>query len=130
MILLKSKLNCIDNTGAMLVECIKVLGADRAARVGDRIVCVVQRARPIAANIAGTAAAANKVKRGDIRHAVIVRTRKQTARPDGSYARFDDNACVLISKTGEPLGTRVTGVVASELRKGYSKIMSLAEKII
>ncbi|KAI0901633.1 ribosomal protein L14b/L23e [Annulohypoxylon nitens] len=75
----------------------------------------------------GAASATNKVKRGDIRHAIIVRTRKQVQRPDGSVVRFDDNACVLINKAGDPIGTRVNGVVGAELRRrGWSKILSMA----
>ena len=71
--------------------------------------------------------AANKVKRGDVRHAVVVRTAKRWQRPDGSVVRFDDNACVLINKAGEPIGTRLSGVVAAELRaRQWSKILSLA----
>jgi large subunit ribosomal protein L14 len=73
------------------------------------------------------AASAAKVKRGDIRHAIIVRTKKQVQRPDGSVVRFDDNACVLINKAGDPIGTRVNGVVGQELRRrGWSKILSMA----
>ena len=75
----------------------------------------------------GSASAANKVKRGDIRHAIVVRTRKQVQRPDGSVVKFDDNACVLISKSGDPIGSRVNGVVGAELRrKKWSKILSMA----
>jgi len=71
--------------------------------------------------------AANKVRRGDIRHAVVVRTKKKVQRKDGSVVRFDDNACVLIAKNGEPIGSRMTGVVGKEVReKGWSKILSLA----
>jgi ribosomal protein L14 len=75
----------------------------------------------------GVASAANKVKRGDIRHAIVVRTRKQVQRPDGSVVKFDDNACVLINKAGDPIGTRVNGVVGAELRRRkWSKILSMA----
>lgn len=74
-----------------------------------------------------TASATNKVKRGDIRHAIVVRTRKQIQRKDGSVVKFDDNACVLINKSGDPVGTRVNGVVGAELRrKQWSKILSMA----
>ena len=76
---------------------------------------------------ASAAAAVNKVKRGDIRHAVVVRTRKRVQRPDGSAVRFDDNACVLVNKAGDPVGSRVNGVVGAELRRrGWSKILSMA----
>lgn len=76
-------------------------------RLGDRIVCVVQRQRNFGAE--SSVSIANKVRRGDIRHAVIVRVRKERRRPDGSYLKFDDNACVLINKSGDPIGTRMNG---------------------
>src|SRR5436190_23539201 len=147
-------LNCIDNSGAAIVECAQVLKMKRHARIGsqtpliaesryqlifnfiyciigDRIVVVVQKQRsfgPETGNAGSTSvAAANKVRRGDIRHAVVVRTAKKYQRPDGSVVKFDDNACVLINKNGEPIGSRVSGVVAAELRqKQWSKILSLA----
>lgn len=120
-------LQCIDNSGAMIVECAMVVGQKRHAAIGDRIVCVVQEQRALnAAGMAG-ASAANKVKRGDIRHAVVVRTRYKVQREDGSVLRFDDNACVLINKAGEPIGSRINGVVGAELRrKKWSKILSMA----
>ena len=94
---------------------------------GDRIVAIVQKQRNASDAGMGAASAANKVKRGDIRHAIVVRTRKQVQRPDGSVVRFDDNACVLINKAGDPIGTRVNGVVGAELRRrGWSKILSMA----
>lgn len=95
---------------------------------GDRIIVVVQRQRNFGADTnAVTVSAANKVRRGDIRHAVVVRTAKKYQRPDGSVVSFDDNACVLINKGGEPIGSRMNGVVGKELRgKGWSKILSLA----
>lgn len=81
--------------------------------------------------LTGAAAASQKVRRGDIRHAVVVRTKKKYQREDGSVVRFDDNACVLINKSGELLGTRLTGVVGSELRKmQWSKILSLAPAVV
>src|SRR5438105_713850 len=99
--------NCIDNSGAAIVECVKVLGKKGGASIGDRMVVVVQKQRSLgAADIAGPASATQKVRRGDIRHAVVVRTKKKYQRPDGSVVRFDDNACVLINKQGEPIGTR------------------------
>lgn len=78
-------------------------------RLGDRIVVVVQKQRNLGAELSGSAAAATKVRRGDMCHAVVVRTKKQMGRPDGSFVRFDDNACVLVSKSGDPLGTRLNG---------------------
>jgi len=120
-------LNCIDNSGAALVECVKVLGKKRPASVGDKIVVVIQKQRSLGHDLSAAAQAAVKVRRGDISHAVVVRTRKEYRRADGSYIRFDDNACVLVSKTGDPLGTRLSGVVGRELRKKkWSKILSLA----
>lgn len=144
-------LNCIDNSGAAIVECALVVGQKRHATIGrfrshtsqsiiprgppaakldtsgDRIVAIVQKQRGASDAGMGAASAANKVKRGDIRHAIIVRTRKQVQRPDGSVVRFDDNACVLINKAGDPIGTRVNGVVGAELRRrGWSKILSMA----
>ncbi|KAF2400710.1 54S ribosomal protein L38, mitochondrial [Trichodelitschia bisporula] len=131
MIQLKTLLNCIDNSGAAIVECIKVLRMERAARVGDRIIVVVQKQRNFGPESGPggsvSISAANKVRRGDIRHAVVVRTAKKTQRKDGTVVRFDDNACVLINKNGEPIGSRFNGVVGRELRdKQWSKILSLA----
>lgn len=142
-------LNCIDNTGAALVECAMVVGQKRHARIGskpldpffrlilanrqsgDRIVVVVQKQRsdvttsPSGGGSSGAGGA--RVKRGDVRQAVVVRTKYASQRPDGSVARFGDNACVLITKSGDPIGTRVNGVVGAELsRKKWSKILSMA----
>ncbi|EFX00126.1 50S ribosomal protein l14 [Grosmannia clavigera kw1407] len=126
MLQLKSMLNCIDNSGAALVECVQIVGQKRHAAIGDRIVVVVQKQRNAAAELAGMSAG-NKVKRGDIRQAVVVRTRYPVQRKDGSVIRFDDNACVLINKAGDPVGSRVNGVVGTELRrKKWSKILSMA----
>lgn len=100
--------------------------------LGERIIVVVQKQRnfgPESGPGSGSVStsAANKVRRGDIRHAVVVRTKKKLQRPDGSVVKFDDNACVLISKTGDPIGTRLNGVVGTELKKmKWSKILSLA----
>ena len=96
---------------------------------GDRIIVVVQKQRNFGPESGGavSVSAANKVRRGDIRHAVVVRTTKKYQRPDGSVVKFDDNACVLINKGGEPIGSRMNGVVGKELRdKQWSKILSLA----
>lgn len=100
-------------------------------RVGDRIIVVVQRQRNFGPESGPggsvSVSAANKVRRGDIRHAVVVRTAKSYQRPDGSVVKFDDNACVLINKNGEPIGTRLNSIVGQELRgKQWSKILSLA----
>ena len=112
-----------DNSGAKKVQCIKVLGGykKRYARLGDVITAAVKEAQPHSA-----------VKKGDVVHAVIVRTHKETRRPDGSYIRFDDNAVVLIDrKSKDPKGTRIFGPVARELRgKGYMKIVSLAPEVL
>lgn len=135
MIQLKTMLNCIDNSGAAIVECALVPKMKRAATIGDRIVVVVQKQRDLRSESsthgAGNTSASLKVRRGDIRHAVVVRTNKHIQRWDGSVVRFEDNACVLINKAGEPIGTRLTGVVGSELRKmKWSKILSLAPMIL
>jgi ribosomal protein L14 len=112
---LQTLMNCIDNSGAAIVECITLLKRKRPASLGDRVVVVVQKQRSFGAqeNRGGASgsvvSAANKVKRGDIRHAVIVRTKKEVQRPDGSKVRFDDNACVLVNKAGDPIGTRISG---------------------
>ena len=122
MIQQESRLRVADNSGAKEVLCIRVLGGTkrRYARVGDKIVCSVKSADPGAA-----------VKKGDVVKAVIVRTRKETRRKDGSYIRFDDNAAVVINKDGDPRGTRIFGPVARELReKGYMKIVSLAPEVL
>ncbi|KAJ5238437.1 54S ribosomal protein L38, partial [Penicillium chermesinum] len=124
---LQTLLNCIDNSGASVVECVNVLKKKRPATIGDRIVVVVQKQRAAASEGASSTALANKVRRGDIRHAVVVRVRKEVQRPDGSLVRFGDNACVLVNKAGDPIGTRMNGVVGQELRgKQWSKILSLA----
>ncbi|KAA6413629.1 MAG: 50S ribosomal L14 [Lasallia pustulata] len=131
MIQLKTMLNCIDNSGAAIVECVANLRMKRHAKIGDRIIVVVQKQRSFGESSGGgggvATIAANKVKRGDLLHAIVVRTAKKLQRKDGSVVRFDDNACVLISKTGEPIGTRLNGIVGAELRdKQWSKILSLA----
>ncbi|KUJ19141.1 mitochondrial 54S ribosomal protein YmL38/YmL34 [Mollisia scopiformis] len=130
MIQLKTMMNCIDNSGAAIVECVKVMKMKRHAKIGDRVIVVVQKQRNFSESGPGASvstSAANKVRRGDIRHAVVVRTAKKLQRPDGSVVKFDDNACVLINKAGEPIGTRLNGVVGTELRKmKWSKILSLA----
>lgn len=122
----------IDNSGALLVECVNVLKQkvnNGWGTVGDEIVCVVKQARPVSA-AAQASAMAVKVRRGDVRRAVIVRTRKAVRRPDGRLVRFDDNAAVLLNNKREMLGTRIGGVVSADLRlKGWSKIVSLAPKV-
>lgn len=121
-------LQCIDNSGAAIVECVQVLKMKRHARIGDRIVVVVQKQR---SGSEMTSSGAAKVRRGDVRHAVVVRTKKKWQRPDGSVIRFDDNACVLINKAGDMIGTRLNSVVGEELRKmKWSKILSLAPMVV
>ena len=122
MIQQESKLNVADNTGAKRIKCIRVLGGTgrRYARVGDIVIVSVKDAMP-----GGT------VKKGQMSKAVIVRTKKETQRRDGSSIRFDENAAVLITETGEPRGTRVFGPVARELReKRFMKIVSLAAEVV
>lgn len=122
MIQTESVLNVADNSGAKKVLCIRVLGGSkrRYASVGDVIVVTVKEAIPNA-----------KVKKGDVLKAVIVRTAKEIRRKDDSWVRFDDNSAVLLSGTGEPMGTRIFGPVARELRShGYMKIVSLAPEVL
>ncbi|KAG5513550.1 hypothetical protein PMAC_000982 [Pneumocystis sp. 'macacae'] len=133
MINLKTILFVADNSGAQLAECINVLKSGKYAKIGyfakgDEIVVVIQKVRSTSSS-AGSQNI-NKIQRGDIKHALIVRTKKETRRRDGKYIRFDDNACILINKK-EPIGTRILGVVSAELKyKGWSKILSLAEKVV
>ncbi len=112
-----------DNTGAKKLQCIRVLGGyqKRYGRLGEIITCVVKEAIPH-----------SQVKKSDIVHAVLVRTRKETRREDGTYIRFDDNAVVIVDKTTkEPKGTRIFGPVGRELRaNGFSKIISLAPEVL
>lgn len=132
MLYLKSMLKVIDNSGALMAECIKVMGKSpkNYASVGDEIVCVIKKARPISAQITG-ASASNRVKKGDVVHAVVVRTKQPILRPDGSTIRFDDNACVLINKNSEPIGSRISSVVSRELKeKNFNKIVAMAPKAI
>jgi large subunit ribosomal protein L14 len=122
MIQQESRLNVADNTGAKEVLCIRVLGGShrKYGTVGDVIVVSVKSAVP-----------GGSVKKGDISKAVIVRTRKEIRRPDGSLIRFDDNAAVLINDALEPRGTRIFGPVARELReKEFMKIVSLAPEVL
>jgi len=122
----------IDNSGALLVECVNVLKQkvnNGWGGVGDEIVCVVKRARPVSAATQATSTAV-KVRKGDVRRAVIVRTKKAVRRPDGRLVRFDDNAAVLLNNKRDMLGTRIGGVVSADLRmKGWGKIVSLAPKV-
>ena len=122
MIQVQSRMGVADNTGAKEVMCIKVLGGSgrRYASVGDIIVVSIKEAAPTA-----------KVKKGDVAKAVIVRTIQKVRRADGTYIRFDDNAAVLINAAKEPVGTRIFGPVARELRaKQFVKIVSLAPEVL
>jgi len=123
MIQVQTILRVADNSGAKTMMCIKVLGGykKRYARVGDIVVGAVKTANPHSA-----------VKKSDVVRAVIVRTKKEIRRPDGSYVRFDDNACVIIDKEKkEPKGSRIFGPVARELRNlGFMKIISLAPEVL
>ena len=122
MIQQESRLKVADNSGAKEVLCIRVLGGTkrRYASVGDKIICSVKFAD-----------SGGNTKKGDVVRAVVVRTRKEVRRKDGSYIRFDDNAAVIINKEGEPKGTRIFGPVSRELReKGYMKIVSLAPEVL
>jgi len=122
MIQQESKLKVADNTGAKIIQCIRVVGGTgrRYARLGDTIIVSVKKAIP-----------GGVVKKGEISHAVIVRAKKEVRRGDGSYIRFDENAAVLIDNQQEPKGTRVFGPVARELReKRFMKILSLAPEVL
>jgi large subunit ribosomal protein L14 len=115
-------LDVADNSGAKKVGCIKILGGTRRkyARVGDVIVVSVKDAVPN-----------SKIRKGEVVRAVVVRTTKEVGRPDGSYIRFDDNSAVLINPQGEPVGTRIFGPVARELRaRKFMKIVSLAPEVV
>jgi large subunit ribosomal protein L14 len=122
MIQVQTQMTVADNSGAKKVSCIRVLGGTRRryARVGDIVIVAVKEALPH-----------SKVKKGDVMRAVIVRTVKETRRPDGSYIKFDDNSAVLINPQGDPIGTRIFGPVARELRaKRFMKIISLAPEVL
>ena len=122
MIQMQTYLNVADNSGAKIVQCIKVLGGSkkRTAKIGDVIVVAVKNAIPNA-----------PVKKGDVHKAVIVRTTNKIKRSDGTHIRFDDNACVILDQTMNPRGKRIFGPVARELRDGsYMKIISLAPEVL
>lgn len=122
MIQMQTKLEVADNSGAKLVKCIKVLGGSKrmSASVGDVIVVAVQQAMP-----------GGKIKKGDVKKAVIVRTVSPLRRDDGSYIRFDVNSVVILGTSNEPVGTRIFGPVARELRnRNFSKICSLAPEVL
>jgi large subunit ribosomal protein L14 len=122
MIQTQTNLQAADNSGAKRLYCIRVLGGSRRryARIGDVIIVSVKEAIPHA-----------KVKKGDVMRAVVVRTTKELRRPDGTYIKFDDNSAVLINQNGEPIGTRIFGPVARELRaKKFMKIISLAPEVL
>jgi large subunit ribosomal protein L14 len=122
MIQTESVLDVADNSGAKSILCIKVLGGSkrRYASVGDLIVAAVKVASPT-----------GKVDKGDVVRAVVVRTKKELRRKDGSYIRFDSNAAVLVDKNGEPIGSRISGPVARELRQNnFNKIVSLAPEVL
>ncbi len=122
MIQMETILDVADNSGAKKVKCIRVLGASnqRYATLGDIIVASVVDVAP-----------GSKVKKGDVVRAVVVRTRKEVRRPDGTYIRFDTNSAVLINKQNEPIGTRIFGPVARELRgRNFMKIISLAPEVL
>jgi len=121
MIQQESRLAVADNSGAKEVQCINVLGGTRKkyASVGDKIVVTVKSALP-----------SGEVKKGTVTKAVVVRTKKEIRRADGSYIRFDDNAVVLLNSAGEMRGTRIFGPIPRELRAGYMKIVSLAPEVL
>ena len=122
MIQLRTVLDVADNSGAKRVQCIKVLGGSRRryARIGDIIVVAVKEAEP-----------QSSIRKGEVKKAVVVRTRKETRRDNGTYIKFDTNSAVLINDAKEPLGTRIFGPVARELRaRRFMKIISLAPEVL
>ena len=122
MIQMQTMLESADNSGAKRLQCIKILGASRRryATVGDVVVVSIKEAMP-----------KSKVKRGEVHRAVVVRTRQEVRREDGSYIKFDDNAVVLLNAQSEPIGTRIFGPVARELRsKKLTRITSLAPEVL
>jgi large subunit ribosomal protein L14 len=122
MIKVETILDVADNSGAKKVLCFRILGGSkrRSASVGDIVVVSVKEAVP-----------ESKVKKGEVHKAVIVRTKKEVRRPDGSYIRFDNNAAVIINEAREPVGTRIFGPIARELRaKNFMKIVSLAPEVL
>ena len=121
MIQQESRLSVADNSGAKEVLCIRVLGGTRRryASIGDQIVVTVKSALP-----------SGEVKKGTVSRAVVVRTRKEIRRPDGSYIRFDNNAVVLLNTAGEIRGTRIFGPIPRELRENFMKIISLAPEVL
>jgi large subunit ribosomal protein L14 len=121
MVQQESKINVADNSGAKIVKVIRVLGGSgrRYASVGDTVVVSVRSALP-----------SSEVKKGTVSKAVIVRTKKELRRNDGSYIRFDNNACVLINNLGEMRGTRIFGPIPREMRNKYMKIVSLAPEVL
>lgn len=122
MVQMQTYLNVADNSGAKRVQCIKVLGGSKrmTAGIGDIVVVAVKDALPNAA-----------IKKGDVARAVIVRTKKERRRKDGTYIRFDDNACVVLDAAGNPRGKRIFGPVARELREtNFMKIVSLAPEVL
>ena len=121
MIQQESRLAVADNSGAKEVLCIRVLGGTRHryATIGETIVVTIKSAIP-----------GGDIKKGTVTKAVVVRTKKEIRRPDGSYIRFDENACVLLNGAGELRGTRIFGPVARELRENYMKIVSLAPEVL
>lgn len=123
MIQHRTMLTSADNSGAKRIQCLRVLGGykKRYARIGDIVTVSIKEAQPY-----------STVKKGEVRHAVLVRSRKETRRKDGTYIRFDDNAVVLIDKKNkEPIASRIFGPVARELRsKGFTKIISLAQEVL
>lgn len=138
MIQLKSVLKVIDNTGAVFAECIRVVGKKHGS-LGDEIVVTIKEVKnSLVNNPARSSNNTNaqnlslaKIKKGDVRRAVIVRTRKEVERKDGRFIKFSDNACVLLNYNRQPIGSRVLGVVANELRyKKWSKVLSISSKVV
>ncbi|XP_068657172.1 uncharacterized protein [Aristolochia californica] len=129
---MRTKLKVVDNSGAKRIMCIQALKGKKGARLGDTIIASVKEVQPLRVVKGGkNQSAKEKVKKGDVVYAVVVRAAMQRGRCDGSEIKFDDNAAVLVNKQGEPIGSRIFGPVPHELRmKKHGKILSLAEHIV
>lgn len=124
MIQLKTFLKVIDNSGALIAECINVMGKKRVASIGDEIVVSVKKSRPMDEKL-------QKLKKGDVSRALVVRVRKEVMRNDGSFIKFDDNAVVMLDKKGQPVGNRILGPIGFECRqKRWAKVAAMAPRIL
>jgi len=132
MIQAGTRLKVADNSGALIVSCIRVLGGSKRkyGHVGDIIICAIKSAKPISENAKGAKATQQKMRKGETATAVIVRTVNQIKRKDGEMVAFNSNDVVIINNKNEPIGTRVFGPVARELKTRFNKILSMAEEVV